>query len=69
MDHMNGAESIDNRRKAEHLLYIQELRREDMTLKHYLVEKNWGRTWMVFRTRKLGNVKYVFVYVYQPRKL
>lgn len=52
MDHMNGAESLDNRRKAEHLLYIQELRREDMTLKHYLVEKNWGRTWMVFRTRK-----------------
>ncbi|CDS04575.1 hypothetical protein LRAMOSA07204 [Lichtheimia ramosa] len=52
MDHMNGAESLDNRRKAEHLLYIQELRREDMTLKHYLVEKNWGRTWMVFRTRE-----------------
>ena len=45
---------LDKRRKAEHLLYVQELRREDMSLKHYLVEKNWGRTWMLFRTRKLS---------------
>ncbi|KAI9494983.1 hypothetical protein BDB00DRAFT_281460 [Zychaea mexicana] len=44
--------SLDRRRKAEHLLYVQELRREDMKLKHYLVEKQWGRTWMLFRTRE-----------------
>ena len=44
--------SLDRRRKAEHQLYVQELRREDMKLKHYLVEKQWGRTWMLFRTRK-----------------
>ncbi|KAI7857226.1 hypothetical protein BDC45DRAFT_436072 [Circinella umbellata] len=44
--------SLDRRRKAEHQLYVQELRREDMKLKHYLVEKQWGRTWMLFRTRE-----------------
>ncbi|KAI8142569.1 hypothetical protein BJV82DRAFT_145728 [Fennellomyces sp. T-0311] len=44
--------ALDRRRKAEHQLYVQELRREDMKLKHYLVEKNWGRTWMLFRTRE-----------------
>ncbi|KAG0169211.1 hypothetical protein DFQ28_011372 [Apophysomyces sp. BC1034] len=43
---------LDRRRKAEHQLYVQELRREDMSLKHYLVEKQWGRTWMLFRTRE-----------------
>jgi hypothetical protein len=45
-------QDLDKRRKAEHQLYVQELRREDMSLKHYLVEKQWGRTWMLFRTRK-----------------
>ncbi|KAI9016449.1 hypothetical protein CLU79DRAFT_796371 [Phycomyces nitens] len=44
--------SLDRRRKAEQLLYVQELRREDMSLKHYLVEKSWSRTWMLFRTRE-----------------
>ncbi|KAI8076605.1 uncharacterized protein B0P05DRAFT_545109 [Gilbertella persicaria] len=43
---------LDKRRKIEQNLYIQELRREDMSLKHYLVEKQWGRTWMLFRTRE-----------------
>jgi hypothetical protein len=45
-------EDLDKRRKAEHQLYVQELRREDMSLKHYLMEKQWGRTWRLFRTRK-----------------
>ncbi|CAO3702006.1 unnamed protein product [Rhizopus stolonifer] len=52
---LNAPESeqeLDLRRKAEHLLYIQELRREEMSLKHYFVEKQWGRTWMMFRTRE-----------------
>ncbi|ORX60454.1 hypothetical protein DM01DRAFT_1404719 [Hesseltinella vesiculosa] len=40
------------RRKAEHIRYIQELRLEDMAIKHYLVEKNWSRNWMMFRTRE-----------------
>lgn len=48
-----SSDDLDKRRKAEHQLYVQELRREDMSLKHYLVEKQWGRTWMLFRTRKL----------------
>lgn len=47
-----SSDDLDKRRKAEHQLYVQELRREDMSLKHYLVEKQWGRTWMLFRTRK-----------------
>ncbi|CAO3622811.1 unnamed protein product [Cunninghamella blakesleeana] len=45
-------DEIEKRRKSEQLLYIQELRQEDMTLKHYLVEKSWGRAWMLFRTRE-----------------
>ncbi|CEI94354.1 hypothetical protein RMCBS344292_08566 [Rhizopus microsporus] len=52
---LNAPESdqeLDLRRKAEHLLYIQELRREEMSLKHYFVEKQWGRLWMLFRTRE-----------------
>ncbi|KAI7864056.1 hypothetical protein BDF14DRAFT_1268984 [Spinellus fusiger] len=44
--------NMDRRRKAEQLLYVQELRREDMSLKHYLVEKSWSRSWMLFRTRE-----------------
>lgn len=54
-DYMNKLEmeqSLDRRRKAEHMLYIQELRREDMSIRHYLLEKNWARSWMMFRTRK-----------------
>ncbi|KAI8979771.1 hypothetical protein BDF20DRAFT_871562 [Mycotypha africana] len=47
-----SADDLDKRRKAEQQLYIQELRREDMTLMHYLVEKQWGRTWMLFRNRE-----------------
>ncbi|KAI8061361.1 hypothetical protein BDF21DRAFT_429381 [Thamnidium elegans] len=47
-----SSDDLDKRRKAEHQLYVQELRREDMSLKHYLVEKQWGRTWMLFRTRE-----------------
>lgn len=60
---------MDRRRKAEHQLYIQELRREDMTLKHYLIEKQWGRAWMLFRTRmfvkkkKRKKKKRLFYYV------
>lgn len=56
MSSLNAPESdqeLDLRRKAEHLLYIQELRREEMSLKHYFVEKQWGRLWMLFRTRKI----------------
>lgn len=53
-----SSDDLDKRRKAEHQLYVQELRREDMSLKHYLVEKQWGRTWMLFRTRKF----YLFIY-------
>ncbi|KAL7318378.1 hypothetical protein PS15m_004604 [Mucor circinelloides] len=45
-------EDLEKRRKTEQALYVQELRREDMSLKHYLVEKQWGRTWMSFRTRE-----------------
>ncbi|ORZ20508.1 hypothetical protein BCR42DRAFT_322707 [Absidia repens] len=45
-------ENVDQRRKAEQLLYVQELRQEDMTRKYYLVEKSWGRAWMLFRTRE-----------------
>ncbi|KAI8641019.1 hypothetical protein BD408DRAFT_418950 [Parasitella parasitica] len=45
-------EDLEKRRKIEQSLYVQELRREDMSLKHYLVEKQWGRTWMSFRTRE-----------------
>lgn len=55
VDYLKAPESdqdLDKRRKAEHQLYVQELRREDMQMKHYLVEKQWGRTWMLFRTRK-----------------
>ncbi|KAI9485186.1 MAG: hypothetical protein EXX96DRAFT_544196 [Benjaminiella poitrasii] len=54
-EYINASESeddLDKRRKAEHQLYVQELRREDMSLKFYLVEKQWGRTWMLFRTRE-----------------
>lgn len=57
LDYIKSPESeedMDKRRKAEQQLYVQELRREDMSLKHYLVEKQWGRTWMLFRTRKFG---------------
>ncbi|KAI8389244.1 hypothetical protein BD560DRAFT_381003 [Blakeslea trispora] len=49
---IQAEDDMDKRRKAEQHLYIQELRREDMSLKHYLVEKQWGRTWMLFRTRE-----------------
>lgn len=42
----------DQRRRSEQLLYVQELRQEDMTRKYYLLEKSWGRAWMLFRTRK-----------------
>ncbi|KAI8341414.1 hypothetical protein BC941DRAFT_416797 [Chlamydoabsidia padenii] len=42
----------DQRRRAEQLLYVQELRQEDMTRKYYLLEKSWGRAWMLFRTRE-----------------
>lgn len=55
VEYMKAPESeddLDKRRKAEQFLYIQELRREDMSLMHYLVEKQWGRNWMLFRTRK-----------------
>ncbi|KAI7899366.1 uncharacterized protein BX663DRAFT_441420 [Cokeromyces recurvatus] len=55
VEYINAPESeedLDKRRKAEHQLYVQELRREDMSLKFYLVEKQWGRTWMLFRTRE-----------------
>ncbi|KAG1490088.1 hypothetical protein G6F46_011258 [Rhizopus delemar] len=55
LESLNAPESeqeLDLRRKAEHMLYIQELRREDMSLKHYFVEKQWGRVWMLFRTRE-----------------
>ncbi|KAI8097018.1 uncharacterized protein BX664DRAFT_325413 [Halteromyces radiatus] len=45
-------ENLDQRRKTEQMLYVQELRQEDMSLKHYLVEKSWGRAWMLFRTRE-----------------
>ncbi|GAN03939.1 hypothetical protein MAM1_0051c03395 [Mucor ambiguus] len=45
-------EDLEKRRKTEQALYVQELRREDLSLKHYLVEKQWGRTWMSFRTRE-----------------
>ncbi|OBZ80868.1 hypothetical protein A0J61_11083, partial [Choanephora cucurbitarum] len=48
----DSVDDLDRRRKAEQHLYIQELRREEMELKHYLVEKQWGRTWMLFRTRE-----------------
>ncbi|ORZ00388.1 hypothetical protein BCR43DRAFT_511400 [Syncephalastrum racemosum] len=51
-DQEDETTSLDRRRRAEHQLYVQELRREDMSLKHYLVEKQWGRTWMLFRTRE-----------------
>lgn len=64
VEHIIAPESIDDldkRRKAEHQLYVQELRREDMSLKHYLVEKQWGRTWMLFRTRKLIFVVYYVI--------
>ncbi|KAI8997084.1 hypothetical protein BDB01DRAFT_712735 [Pilobolus umbonatus] len=45
-------DELNCRRKAEHTLYVQELRREDMSIKHYLIEKQWGRSWMLFRTRE-----------------
>ncbi|KAG1145327.1 hypothetical protein G6F37_004595 [Rhizopus arrhizus] len=48
----SSEQELDLRRKAEHLLYIQELRREEMSLKHYFIEKQWGRIWMLFRTRE-----------------
>ncbi|KAG1466546.1 hypothetical protein G6F46_000974 [Rhizopus delemar] len=48
----SSEQELDLRRKAEHLLYIQELRREEMSLKHYFVEKQWSRMWMLFRTRE-----------------
>ncbi|KAI9308494.1 hypothetical protein BJ944DRAFT_260155 [Cunninghamella echinulata] len=51
-NNIENQEDIEKRRKAEQLLYIQELRQEDMSLKHYLVEKSWGRAWMMFRTRE-----------------
>ena len=52
MRELNKEQSVDRRRKAEHMLYIQELRREDMSIRHFLLEKNWARSWMMFRTRK-----------------
>ncbi|KAI9311299.1 hypothetical protein BX666DRAFT_1833301, partial [Dichotomocladium elegans] len=52
LEYMDAEESLDERRKAEHQLYVQELRREDMNIKHYLIEKNWARSWMMFRTRE-----------------
>lgn len=53
MEKLDMEPSLDRRRKAEHMLYIQELRREDMSIRHFLLEKNWARAWMMFRTRKL----------------
>ncbi|KAI7886345.1 hypothetical protein K492DRAFT_203418 [Lichtheimia hyalospora FSU 10163] len=52
MRELNKEQSVDRRRKAEHMLYIQELRRQDMSIRHFLLEKNWARTWMMFRTRE-----------------
>ncbi|KAI8070918.1 hypothetical protein BC940DRAFT_294752 [Gongronella butleri] len=46
-----SADDIAERRKIEHFRYIQELRLEDMSLTHYLIEKTWSRNWMMFRTR------------------
>ncbi|KAJ8659577.1 hypothetical protein O0I10_004554 [Lichtheimia ornata] len=52
MEKLDMEPSLDRRRKAEHMLYIQELRREDMSIRHFLLEKNWARAWMMFRTRE-----------------
>ncbi|KAI9315679.1 hypothetical protein BX666DRAFT_1842935, partial [Dichotomocladium elegans] len=52
VESLNKETTVERRRKAEHALYIQELRCEDMSGTHYLLEKNWARTWMLFRTRE-----------------